>query len=66
MSLLSKFNKSPKGDSYRIIDNPIKYVGFILSEILKKGTTNNNAASKNKSNPSSVVSSQDSGGVTPK
>lgn len=65
MSLLNVFNKSPKGDSYRIVNNPIKYVGYVLSEILKRGTTNN-AASKTKSNPSSTVSSQDSGGVTPK
>jgi hypothetical protein len=66
MSLLSKFNMAPKGDSYRIIENPIKYVGFILSEVLRKGRTGNNAASKAKSNPSSIASTDNSKGTLPK
>ncbi len=66
MSLLSIFNKAPKGDSYRIVDNPIKYAGFILSEILKKGRTGNNAATKTKSNPSSIATTDNSKGTLPK
>jgi hypothetical protein len=66
MSLLSIFNKAPKGDSYRIVESPLKYVGFILSEMLRKGTTGNNAAGRTKSNPSSIASNDNSKGTLPK
>lgn len=66
MNLLSIFNKAPKGDSYRIIENPLKYVGYMLSDAFRKGTSNGNAAGRNKSNPSSTVTNDNSRGTLPK
>jgi hypothetical protein len=63
MNLLNIFNKAPKGDSYRIVENPIKYVGFILSEALRKG---NSTSAKTKTNPSTVASTDNSRGTLPK
>jgi hypothetical protein len=56
MSLLSKFLASPKGDGYRIIENPIKYIGAIFSTKFLTGKSNA-ASTVQKSNPSSTVTS---------
>jgi len=56
MSLLSKFRSAPKGDGFRIIENPLKYIGAMFST--KFLTGNRNAASTvQKSNTSSTVTS---------
>ena len=62
MSLLSKFLSAPKGDAFRIIENPIKYIGAIFSTKFLTGTTNA-ASTVQKSNPSSTVTST-TGNVT--
>ena len=54
MSLLSKFLSSPKGDSFRIVENPIKYIGTIFSAKFLTGKSNA-ASTVQKSNPSSTV-----------
>ena len=66
MNLLSIFNKSAKGNGFRIPENPIKYIGYIFSETLRKGRSSNNAATQPRSNPSSTASSDSNRGTLPK
>lgn len=48
MSLLTKFMKAVKGDSFRIVENPVKYVGYFFSERYYKGNSRNaNPAASN-------------------
>lgn len=65
MSLLNRFIKAPKGDNFRIIENPVKYVGYALvSKLLKSFATGGSDVVQ--ANPSSTVSSQNSTSVIPK
>lgn len=54
MNLLNLFNKAPKGDNYRIVENPIKYIGAMFSTRFLAGSKNA-ASTVQKSNPSSTV-----------
>lgn len=65
-SLLNIFNRAPKGDSFRIVENPIKYVGYVLSEVFRKGRTGSNAATQQRSNPSSTATTENSKGTQPR
>lgn len=66
MNLLNLFNKAPKGDSFRIVENPLKYVGYMLSDAFRKGRSSNSAAGKQRSNPSATVTTENSKGTLPK
>jgi hypothetical protein len=59
MSLLTKFIKSVKGNNFRIVENPVKYVGYFFAERVNKSNSRN--AKSGVSNLSATATSTDTG-----